>query len=111
MLLAASFAATAQNTEKKAAAGKAADTASAGSNADSTLAKADSALILNEKLSAQDYMSKREKFIYPRTSRDDPFDFPQIAEQRNIITLICKIPHPSFGMNAFSICYITYFHC
>ena len=77
LLFAASLAATAQDTEKKTAAGKAADSLSAAlSKADSALAKADSALLLKKGLSAQNYMSQREKFSYPRTGREDPFDFP-----------------------------------
>jgi len=76
LLFAASFAATARDTEKKAAAGQAADSVSAVSKADTTLTKADSALLLEKKLSAQDYMSRRKKFNYPRTSQEDPFDFP-----------------------------------
>jgi hypothetical protein len=74
--LAVSLAAPAQNREKKAPAGKAADSLSAVSKADSTLARTDSALVLEKELSAQNYMSQREKFNYPRSSREDPFNFP-----------------------------------
>jgi len=76
LLIAASLAVTAQTGEKKASSGQAADTAAAVSKADTTLAKADSALVLEKELSAEDYLSRREKFAYPRTSRYDPFDFP-----------------------------------
>jgi len=37
---------------------------------------ADSSLILEDELSAKDYMEQRERFFYPRTRREDPFDFP-----------------------------------
>lgn len=81
LLFAASFApTTAQDTEKKAAAGKAADSVSTVSKADTALAKVDSGLVLEKELSAQDYMSRREKFNYPRTRRGDPFDFPMGKE-------------------------------
>ena len=39
-------------------------------------AMADSALILKDELSAKDYLEQRERFFYPRTRREDPFDFP-----------------------------------
>ena len=76
LLLAASSAVQAQDKEKKTSSAKAADSLSAVSKADSTLARTDSALVLEKELSAQDYMSQREKFNYPRTSREDPFNFP-----------------------------------
>jgi len=76
LLLAASLATQAQNREKKTSPAKADDSLSAVSKADSTLARMDSALVLEKELSAQDYISQREKFNYPRTSREDPFNFP-----------------------------------
>ena len=42
----------------------------------SGLPGADSSLILDKKLSAEDYMESREKFSYPHTRREDPFELP-----------------------------------
>ena len=56
--------------------GKPDSAAAAAGRRDSILARVDSALILGKKLITGDYLSQREHFSYPQTSREDPFNFP-----------------------------------
>ncbi|HUU29912.1 MAG TPA: hypothetical protein VM123_19075 [archaeon] len=68
---------TLQAQEKtKKPAGAPVDSAAAAAKADSTLARADSTLLLKKNLSAEDYISQREQFFYPSTQQKDPFDLP-----------------------------------
>jgi len=53
-----------------------ADSVASASRTDSILARTDSALILKEALSAEDYLRRREHYSYPRTRQQDPFNFP-----------------------------------
>jgi len=48
------------------------------------LAGTDSSLILDKKLSAEDYLERREKFFYPHTRREDPFEFPFAKSKRGV---------------------------
>ena len=75
-----SLTARAQTAEKKSLTGGAVPDSAAAQSVDSTLAGADSSLILGKGFSAMDYMTRREKFNYPRTSRNDPFNFPMGKE-------------------------------
>ena len=62
---------------------------SAGSSIEKTisrLAKRDSSLMLDKKLSAEDYMERREKFFYPHTRREDPFEFPFTRSKESVGT-------------------------
>lgn len=66
----------------------AADTASA-ARADSGLAAVDSAMVLKQGSAGESYLAGRERFSYPRTGRNDPFDLPLDRGE--------KIPGPSLS--------------
>ena len=59
------------------------DSAAAAARRDSALARVDSGLILGKKLATGDYLSQREHFSYPQTSREDPFNFPMAKNAKN----------------------------